>query len=186
MRKSIVIILLVAYGSCKTATKEERIAEYVKGQESGLTQKRIVRDAEVILQYLPPQLKLIRLKKGGAVSAEDSSNVYLFDDFKITISKQLWKPDKETMEHLNFKMNEDFGLVKTAGDTLRSSICERMANGSSSVHEFLVSFEHTEGQDLTKTGLQFIYSDQLLDMGILHFYIPGKAIQQIPEINKLK
>ena len=62
MRKCIVILLFV-FSSCKTATKEERIAEFVKDQENGLTQKRIVQDAEVIVQYLPAQLKLMRLKK---------------------------------------------------------------------------------------------------------------------------
>lgn len=189
MKNSIVLLLFVLMISCKSKTKEERIADYVKDSGSGLTQKRVVDDAEIIVQYLPPQVKLMRLKAmkhGGEVSAEDSSGIYLFDDFKITISKPLWKPDKETMEHLNFKMNKDFGLVMHTGDTLRSSICERMANGSSSVHEFLVSFEHTEKQDVKSEGLHFVYSDQLLGMGTVDFIIPAKAIQKTPELNKLK
>jgi hypothetical protein len=176
----IVVFITVAY-SCTYKTNKEKLIEYVS-KDNDLVQQHIVNGINVKIQYLPPQLKLMRLSTENA-TARDSADCFLYHDFKVTIYKSLWKPEKKTMEHLNFKIGNDFLMVTPGGDSIATSICERMANGSSETNELLMSFENNNLFQQEKSGFTIVYKDQLLGVGTLIFHIPAKAVQKIPVLN---
>lgn len=165
--------------SCKWGVNNDSKTDLLKKSQNELIQRKTANDVEMTVQYLPPLLKLLRLKKqNGYVSEQDSISCFSYDEFKVTIHKNQWKPENQTMEYLSFKIGNDFVLLSSTGDSISSSICERMVTGSSETHELLMSFEAVNKDAAQLNGLKLIYKDQLLGTGTLEFIIPAGAIKK--------
>ncbi|XVJ66899.1 MAG: hypothetical protein HEQ40_12295 [Lacibacter sp.] len=133
---------------------------------------------------MPAELKLLKHQQSGSViSHEDSVDILSFSDFKVIIQKNFWKPEKATIEYMSFKIGSDFVLIDSNNDTIKTSICERMVNGSSDTHELLMSFETGAAYDARQEGFKLVYLDKLLGTGALYFNIPGSAIKNLRDIN---
>lgn len=180
INKTIYILLCFAYCTgCNNGAGKKGVEAYINNPANKLLQYKQVNDVTVTMQYIPPAVKLKQLKaRGITVNQSDSAEMYRYDDFRFELSKPLWKPDQQMMEYLHFKIANDLTLVLKTGDTVRSSICERMANGSSSVHAYLLSFEK---KDSVINDLQFIYNDKVVDIGLVKFTIPGEQIKKTAE-----
>jgi hypothetical protein len=179
INQTIYIFLCIAFCNGCHNGPAKGVEAYINNPANKLLQYQQVNDVTITMQYIPPGVKLKQLKaRGIAVNGSDSAEMYRYDDFRFELSKPLWKPDQQMMEYLQFKIASDLSLVLNTGDTLHSSICERMANGSSSVHAYLVSFEK---KDSFINDLQFIYNDKIVDIGLVKFTIPGEQIKKTAE-----
>lgn len=178
-----VFIFLLFTSACKTG-REQTDEHYIKNPKHKLHQMQEVGGFTLTLQYIPAGIKLRQLQERGVQLVKaDSMGVYAFDDFRFEISKPLWKPDKQVMEYLQFGIANDLVLVMGPGDTLRSSICERIANGSSSTHIYLASFAKRTSE---VKDIQFVYTDKLLQTGSVTFTIPAAEILRTSEKLSLK
>ena len=180
INQTIYILCSLAYcAACGNGGGAKGVEAFIKNPANQLLQYREVNGVTVTMQYIPPAVKLKQLKARGIVlNHDDSAGILRYDDFRFELSKPLWKPDQRLMEYLHFKIAGDLALVLNTGDTIRSSICERMANGSSSVHAYLVSFEK---KDSLINDLQFIYNDKVVDIGLVKFTIPGEQLKKTAE-----
>jgi hypothetical protein len=180
INQRIYILLSIAYCfGCNNGSGKKGVEAYINNPANKLLQYQQVNDVTITMQYIPPTVKLKQLKaRGIALQEGDSAEIFQYNDFRFELSKPLWKPDQQMMEYLQFKIGNDLVLVLKTGDTVRSSICERMANGSSSVHAYLVSFEK---KDSLVNDLQFIYNDKVVDIGLVKFTIPGEQLKKTAE-----
>ena len=174
-----ILLCIASCFGCNSGSGRNGVEAYINNPANKLLQHQQVNDVTVTMQYIPPGVKLKQLKARGIVLSEsDSAGIFHYNDFRFELSKPLWKPDQQMMEYLQFKIGNDLLLVLKTGDTVRSSICERMANGSSSVQAYLVSFEK---KDSLINDLQFIYNDKIVDIGLVKFTIPGEQIKKTAE-----
>jgi hypothetical protein len=181
--RNIIFFVLLALTSCINRSRGKAIIESNKEQDL-IIQERMINDIKISVQYMPAELKLLKHQQSGSViSHQDSVDILSFSDFKVIIQKKFWKPEKATIEYMSFKIGSDFVLIDSNNDTIKTSICERMVNGSSDTHELLMSFETGAAYDARQEGFKLVYLDKLLGTGALYFNIPGSAIKNLQDIN---
>lgn len=147
MRLTTAVLLCVLLSACG-----EQGAVKIAGKaapESGMVKTLVKDDVTYRVEYLPAYQKMLAAKTGAV---NDSSFCY----FRFNIKSARFEKEKEMVEYMNYRMQQDFTL-KVAADSIPCVFYQAIPRGFGGEYEFLVAFENGPA-----TVMQFVYTDRVL------------------------
>lgn len=117
--------------------------------ETGMVKTRVRDDVSYRVEFLPKYQKMLAAKTGGL---NDSSFCY----FRFNIKSPRFEKEKEMVEYMNYRMQEDFTL-KIGVDSIACVFYQAIPRGFSGEFEFLVAFENRPVKEM-----EFVYNDRVL------------------------
>lgn len=175
MIKKITVVVIFFIAACQQKTPEQQLRAFVEDPDNKITQKISVGDVGVVTRFLPSSYRSLIEEKKHSINT-DGDDYYYFD---VTFNKNtLEKPSKEKLLYLNFDMANDFVLLVNSRDSITPAICQRIENGKSGDHEYIVAFEKKEEGDWRDFTL--IYNDKVFSIGTVAFVYNEMDISKIP------
>lgn len=171
-------ILILALQSCTNVKKQDnQLMSYLKNEKNQLTKKVIVNNSEITVKYIPKEVEMMVNKEKGFDTVNENYDDFLY--FKVNIYKRDSKTeDKNTINHLNFYIQNDFKLVNIS-DTITPAICERINNGIKDDNEYMVVF--TKPVKLSDK-FSLIYDDKLFGVGKQEFAYNTNKFKKISSL----
>lgn len=205
------LMLVILFSSCKKQ-QVNSVADYSKwinDPDNGLIITRKVNGLELSVKYLPSEyLQYKDLQRDGKMHQTETKEVK--NDYKNTLTFLItvgpdeekgnkndimfneisnYKEYTERLLSMNFEM--DNNIVLKAGDIELKPVLSALENtyGLSKSRSIVIAFAPTDTQRKqleSSDEIDFTYSDELFDMGTMHFNFSGKDINHLPYISQSK
>lgn len=200
------VFFLLLLSSCQkeTVTSPQEYFRWMNDEENGLVRTRYVNGLEVKVKYLPPQYLAYQelenlesytpYQKDSIMDQYKSNLAFVMsigsDERKEEGIDIMYKNVRDYREYaertynMNFEMEEFITL--SADGKEYSPVLSAMENiyGLDSKRNILFVFAPNGKSDHTfqeAEKLDFIYKDELFDLGTNHFVFKKEAIQSVPE-----
>jgi hypothetical protein len=205
MKHVIYFLFVVLLFSCKKqqVNSVSDYSKYINNPDNGLVITRKVNGLQLSVKYLPSEFLEYKDQQGNS-STQSIKNVYQNTlTFLMTIGPDEEKGNKndimfneissykeytERLLSLNFEIDKSITLK--AKDIELKPVLSNLENtyGLSKNRSIVIAFAPTDEQRKkieNADELEFTYSDELFDMGIMHFNFSGSDMNHLPYISQL-
>ncbi len=176
-RSYILYMFFLLMTACnQQVSNRQNYLTYINDPRNNITQSIHIGETTATMKYLPGVYRqLTSSDQDEGVFAEE----YFYFSFRLDrpVSE---KPEKEKLMYLNFDLQDDLVLL-SGKDSIPASICQKIVNGRSWSHEYMLAFERG-GRSEKDTDFALLYKDRIFGIGTVAFVYNGKDIRQIPTI----
>lgn len=178
----VLLACVVAFCSCHRNTAAKDLITYVNDPGNGITQEQDIRDNHLQLQYIPSTLQVLSVN-GTELSAtalqQEKQKYDSFMYFRFSILNSVYKPAGDTLNYLNFNMQDDLMLVTDNKDTVPCVFYQKIAGANKFNNEFIVVFEKPLQE---MSDFHFVYTDKVFGLATRSFPFRRADLDHIPQL----
>lgn len=178
----VLLACVMAFGSCRRNTAPKDLLTYINHPGNGITQEQDIRDNHIQLQYIPSVLQVLSVNGNNlsAIAFEQEKAKYdSFMYFRFSILNNVYKPVGDTLNYLNFSLQNDLMLVTDNNDTVPCVFYQKIAGANRYNNEFIVVFEKSVQE---MPDFHFVYTDKVFGLATRSFSFRRADLDHIPQL----
>lgn len=181
---SLALWAIIACTGCHRTLGGRALIQYMADPANGLVVQKQSKHLDIIVQYLPSAYEVWQdISLGATYSQEQAdSAVKAYDTFyyfRMVIRNA--PPAESLSDYFNFGIRRELLLIRHK-DTIPCAICQRVANGNSSLKEYLIAFprQKAAGSGEFSHDLKFLYTGGTLGLSPDVFQFSKTILSKVP------